>query len=110
MKDKRQETREGRQGTRGYKAIVSLVLCLVSLVSCLLSPVCAAEAKPRAAVPRVAVWNPEQGTMSSRFQIDLEWLNQVASWLVEDGIETSRLTMEQIEDAEQFSAMKFDAL
>src|SRR5688572_4976372 len=62
------------------------------------------------AKPRVAVWNPEHGTTSSRFNIDLEWLDQVAKWLKESDVETTRLTTEQIEDAEQFSAMKFDAL
>ncbi len=42
-----------------------------------------AEAKPR-----VAIWNPETGTTSSRFKIDLDWLNQVTNWLAEDGVET----------------------
>lgn len=62
------------------------------------------------AKPRVAVWNPEQGTMSSRFKLDLQWLEQISKWLKESDVETARLTTEQIEDAEQFSSLKFDAL
>jgi putative intracellular protease/amidase len=81
--------------------MMSRFLCYsLLLVFCL-----SAQAKPR-----VALWNPEQGTTSSRFQIDLDWLNQIAGWLAESDVETTRLTAEQIEDTEQFSAGKFDAL
>lgn len=59
--------------------------------------------------PRVAVWNPQQGTTSSRFKIDLEWLNEVTRWLDEAGVQTTRLTTEAIDDEALFSAQKFDA-
>ncbi len=64
-----------------------------------------AEAKPR-----IAIWNPETSTSSSRFKIDLDWLNQVAQWLAESGADTSRLSIDQLQDAEEFSAAKFDGL
>ena len=96
------EGRKQEADGRKQRSISSAVCCLLCIVLCLLLPV---QAKPR-----IAVWNPEQGTTSSRFQIDLEWLHQVASWLAEADCETTRLTTEQIDDAEQFSSAKFDAL
>lgn len=60
--------------------------------------------------PRVAVWNPERSASNSRFTIDADYLNKVASWLEAAKIPVVRLTAQQISDPAQFSADKFDAL
>lgn len=59
---------------------------------------------------RVAIWDPETGTTSSRFKIDLDWLNHVEKWLREGGVETARLTADQIENPVDFSATNFAAI
>jgi hypothetical protein len=83
---------------------------MVCFSRCLLILAVAFSIADAGAAPRVAVWNPETGTTSSRFKIDRDWLNRVAVWLTGGGVQVSRLSAEQIEDTEQFSAQKFDAL
>lgn len=63
-----------------------------------------------AATPSVAVWNPEKGTSETRFKIDLDYLDRVSQWLMDAGFEVARVTAEQINNENSFSAQKFDAL
>lgn len=63
-----------------------------------------------AQTPRVAVWDPVKGTQEGRFALDLAYLDRVASWLAEAGVQVERVTTEQIGDPQAFSAAKFDAL
>lgn len=64
----------------------------------------------QAVAPRIAVWNPEKGSVEGRVHLDLGYLERVSGWLREAGCEVSRPTAEQVADPQQFSAAACDAL
>lgn len=79
-----------------------LVVAVTLLATSALSP--AAEA------PRVAVWDPQFGTTSNRFELDQAELDRISATLANEGAVVQRITAEQIADSAEFSAAKFDAI
>ena len=63
-----------------------------------------------AAAPRVAVWDPVQGTTETRFHFDRAAQDRMLTWLQEAGVTAKRVTAEQIKDPTLFSAQQYDAL
>ena len=62
------------------------------------------------AVPRVVVWDPVSSANTGRGSIDAAYLNKVAQWLEQAGVQVQRLTTEQLIDDTVFNAPRFDAL
>ncbi|MBI4976538.1 MAG: hypothetical protein HZC28_03605 [Spirochaetes bacterium] len=58
---------------------------------------------------RIAVWDPQSLSRETRFRLDLKALDTAAAWLRDAGIETDRLTADQVNDASVFSAKYYDA-
>ncbi len=78
------------------------------LAALVVAQACNLSAGERA--PRIAVWDPGRDGESSRFVIDKAFHDRVAAWLQEGGVETARMTTEQVADPDCFPADRFDAL
>lgn len=61
-----------------------------------------------AAVPRVAIWNPEKPATHARVQLFEDHLDRAAESLRRSGADVTRLTVEQFADPAQFNATRFD--
>lgn len=60
--------------------------------------------------PRVAVWDPQFGTTSNRFELNLSELDRISTALAKEGVVVDRFTVEQIADPAVFSAANVDAI
>lgn len=78
--------------------------CAATLVAALL------YASSAFAAPRIAIWNPEEGTSESRVSIKLNQVQSVAKVLEKSGSLVSILTAKDIANPAVFSASGFDAL
>ncbi len=79
---------------------------LTLVIGMILLTVCPALADPA----RVAVWDPEFGTVETRFTIDRALLDRAAGWLGAAGMRVTRLGADAIADPERFSSDRFDLL
>lgn len=65
---------------------------------------------PEKTAPRIAIWNPFFGSDTDKFQLEPEYLNEVAAWLEEDGATVERPRIDQLGDTDYLSPQKFDAV
>lgn len=86
-----------RANNRGVLAYVAV--CLAFIIG-----VCDVSATP----PRVAVFDPERGTVETRFRMDLAYYDRVASVLEAGGVEVTRLNADAM--AQGLEPARFDAV
>ncbi len=73
-------------------------------------PVRSTGADGQARKPRIAVWDPGTSVEGGRWPVSTGYLNSVATWLADAGIDAQRVTAEQVASPASFGADRFDAL
>ena len=62
------------------------------------------------APPRIAVWDPVNGTEEPRLHLELDAVTRIVGWLGDSGAAVSRVTALQVTDSAVFSAARYDAI